>query len=109
VNLNECPNRAVISPFYIIREKTGREFFHAPMILNAFAADSLAAAWLIGAVAFFHSFFNITFFHWGLLKNIFFVKSCSSVIFIRRVLFWQRRKESFRSRLFTGKLLKTRS
>jgi hypothetical protein len=63
VNLDESSERAVISPFYIIREKTGREFFHAPVILNAFAADSLAAARLIGAVAFFHIFFNITFFH----------------------------------------------
>jgi hypothetical protein len=63
VNLDEPSERAIISPFYIIREKTGREFFHAPVILDAFAADSLSAARLIGAVAFFHIFFNIAFFH----------------------------------------------
>jgi hypothetical protein len=77
VNLNESSERAVISPFYIIREKTGWEFFHAPVILDAFATDSLSAARLIGAVAFFHNLFSIAFFHCELLKNNFLAKSCS--------------------------------
>jgi hypothetical protein len=61
--LNKSPKGSVISSFNIIRKKTGRELFHSPMILQAFAADALSAAGLIRAVAEGQVFFLVAFFH----------------------------------------------
>jgi len=69
VNLDESSYGTVKSSFDIIREKTGRKFFHAPVILNAFAADSFVAAWLPGAIAFFDIFFTFAFFHGRLRRE----------------------------------------
>jgi hypothetical protein len=44
IGLDESSNGTVVGFFDIIWEKAGRKFFHGPVILNAFATDSFAAA-----------------------------------------------------------------
>jgi hypothetical protein len=51
---NEAPYRAVERSFHVIREETGGEFSHGPVVGHAFAAVSFSAAGLIGAVASSH-------------------------------------------------------
>jgi hypothetical protein len=63
VSLDETIQGTVICFFDIVREKTGRELLHAPVILDAFAAGSLPAAGLPSAVAALEILFALTFFH----------------------------------------------
>jgi uncharacterized protein involved in response to NO len=66
--LDKSPNGSIVTSFYIIRKKTGRELFHSPVVLQAFAADALSAAGLIRAVAEGQVFFLVAFFHAQLLS-----------------------------------------
>jgi len=50
-SFDESFNGAVISSFYIIREKTGWKLSHPPMIANTLTANSLSTAGLISAIA----------------------------------------------------------
>jgi hypothetical protein len=61
--LDKSSDGTVEGSFDIIWEKAGRKLFHAPVILNAFATDPLAAAWFPGTVALLLIFFDIAFFH----------------------------------------------
>jgi hypothetical protein len=63
VDLDESPQRAVIGSLDIIRKETGWKLIRAPVILDAFAADALPAAWFIRTVAFLQVLFAVTFFH----------------------------------------------
>jgi hypothetical protein len=63
VNLDESIQGTVVCSFDIIREKAGRELLHPPMILDAFAAGSLPAAGLPGAIAVLEILFALAFFH----------------------------------------------
>jgi hypothetical protein len=49
--LDESGQRPIIGSFHLIRKEAGRQFLHSPVILYAFAADALAAARFITAVA----------------------------------------------------------
>ena len=51
VNLDEPSQGSIVGPFHIVWEQACGELFHAPMVLDAFAADTLAAAGFIRAVA----------------------------------------------------------
>jgi len=48
---NESPNGSVVGSFHIVWEITRRQFPGAAMIFDALAAQSLATAWLIAAIA----------------------------------------------------------
>jgi hypothetical protein len=63
VSLDETIQGTVIRSFDIVREKTGRELLHAPVILDAFAAGSLPAARLPAAVTGLEILFALAFFH----------------------------------------------
>jgi len=63
VCLNKFFDGSVIRSFYIIREETGWNLFHSPVILEAFTTVSLAAAWLPGTIASLHIFIGFTFSH----------------------------------------------
>jgi hypothetical protein len=63
IDFDESPQAPVIGPFHIIREKAGWKLFHAPVVLKTLAADSLAAAGFITAVAVGHVLVCLTFFH----------------------------------------------
>jgi len=52
VDRDEFSYRPVKSFFDIIRKKAGRELIHTPVVLDTFAADPFAAAWLPRAVTF---------------------------------------------------------
>jgi predicted HD phosphohydrolase len=54
IDLDKTSQRTIVSFFDIIRKQACREFFHPPMILDAFTAHSFAAAGFIAAVAEFH-------------------------------------------------------
>ena len=49
-----CPNeslyRAVVGPFHINIEETGRQFASLPVIAQAVTANAFSVAWLIGTV-----------------------------------------------------------
>jgi hypothetical protein len=68
VDIDEAPQRTVIYFFHFIREKTGWKFSHAPMILEALAADAFSAAGLPSAVASFEVDFLLAFFHESLRR-----------------------------------------
>jgi len=63
VSLDEAIQGTVICSFDIVREKTGRELFHTPVILDAFAAGALTAARLPAAVTGLEILFALAFFH----------------------------------------------
>ena len=63
VNFDEASQGPVISPFHVVGEEAGRELLHSPVILEAFAANALAAAGLIRAIANLEIFVFLTFFH----------------------------------------------
>jgi hypothetical protein len=63
IDLDKSPYRAIVGSFDVIRKQAGGKLLHVPVILEAFAADAFAAAWLPGAVAILHVFFAVTFFH----------------------------------------------
>jgi len=63
VDFDESPQAAIVGPFHIIRKETGRKLFHAPVILQAFTADSLSTARVVTAVAVGHVFIRLTVFH----------------------------------------------
>jgi hypothetical protein len=48
---------------HIIGEETGWQFLHSPMVLQALAADTLAAAWFVRAVAVLKIFILIALSH----------------------------------------------
>jgi hypothetical protein len=56
ITLYESLQRAIVRSLHFRREKTSREFLHPPMIIDAFTADPLPAAWLIRTVASLHVF-----------------------------------------------------
>jgi hypothetical protein len=64
-------DRAVVCPLLLGRKKACRQLVVLPVIMQAFTAFSLPAAWLIGAVAMrvvifhsaFHSRFLLEFFY----------------------------------------------
>jgi hypothetical protein len=63
MDFNESSQGPVISPFHVIGKEAGGELFHAPVILDAFAADAFTTARVIGAVAILEIFIFLTFFH----------------------------------------------
>lgn len=78
IDFDESSQRPVVCSFHIVGEKAGRKLFHAPVILKAFAADALAAAGLVGAVAVLEIFVFLTFSHDCLQRRVgfdFFLKS----------------------------------
>jgi hypothetical protein len=90
VNFDEFFYGTVIRSFNIIREKAGRKFFHAPVIRNAFTADTFTAARLPGAVAVFTIFFTLAFSHDNLRYwfNLLFSKKVYCMeIFIAAIMF----------------------
>jgi hypothetical protein len=50
-NFQKSGQAAIIGLFHLCREITGGKFSHPAMIIQAFAADTLAATRFIGAVA----------------------------------------------------------
>jgi hypothetical protein len=64
---DEFPERPVIASLRRRGEYAGREFLAAPMIGQAFAADALAAARFVGAVAPVEGLFLAALVHRGLL------------------------------------------
>lgn len=74
IDFDKSPQGPVVGPFHIVREKAGRELFHAPMILKTFAAHTFAAAGIVGTIADFKIFLILTLFHVklrcsGIIKN----------------------------------------
>jgi len=63
VNFNEFFYGTVIRSFNIIRKEAGRKFFHTPVILNAFTADTFTAARFPGAVTVLKIFSTLAFSH----------------------------------------------
>ena len=63
VDRDEMPQGAVVGPFRIIRKQTCRELFHAPVILETFAAHAFPAAGIIGTVAVRQVLLFLTFVH----------------------------------------------
>jgi hypothetical protein len=51
VHLQETADRTVVALLHLFREITGGKLLLHPVIADAFTADTLALAWLIGAVA----------------------------------------------------------
>ena len=63
VDFDESSQRPVISPFHVIGEEASRELSHSPVILEAIAANTLAMARFIRAVAILEITVFLTFFH----------------------------------------------
>jgi hypothetical protein len=63
VNLDEPLKRPVVSFFNAIGEKASRKLMVSPMITETLAAESLAAARLVAAVAIFEVSFAVAFSH----------------------------------------------
>jgi hypothetical protein len=63
VSLDEPIQGTVVCSFDIVREKTGRELLHIPVIPDAFAAGSLPAAGLPAAITVLEILFALAFFH----------------------------------------------
>jgi hypothetical protein len=65
LTLNEPLYGPVKGLFHLIREKTGGQLLHLPVILYALATDALTAAGFIGAVALGQVLLRVTvsFFH----------------------------------------------
>jgi hypothetical protein len=68
IDFDKSPQRPVIGSFYIIGEKARRQLLHAPVILEALAADAFTATGFIGTVAILKIFVFLTFFH-GVLPS----------------------------------------
>jgi hypothetical protein len=69
---NEPLNGAVIGSLYLCREDATRQFTISPVILEAFAADTLTTAGLIGASTVCLVVLHFTFSHTHLLTTPFF-------------------------------------
>lgn len=74
VDCHEVSQRPVVRFFNGIREEARGKFTVAPVVSQAFAADALAAAGLIGAVASFEVFLTAAFIHARLRSSDFLAK-----------------------------------
>ena len=63
---DELAEGSVIGLFSCGREKTARQFPATQMVLDAFTADSAAAAGTVGTGAVFHVIIDVTFYHFKL-------------------------------------------
>jgi hypothetical protein len=63
---DEPSERPVIGLFDVVRKKTRRKLLHAPVILEALAANAFSAAWFVGAVAERKILVLVTVFHFTL-------------------------------------------
>jgi hypothetical protein len=68
VDFDEAMQRPIVCFLYLIGKKTGWKFFHAPVILNAIAADPFSAAGFPGAIAFLKIDGFLAFFHGSLRR-----------------------------------------